>query len=232
MKPLSSVSVPEPGNLYEFVQNKSAAIALGKALFWDMQVGSDGVQSCATCHFHAGVDNRSKNQLTPGCEACPSGPDGFSFGGPNYQSKAADFPYHKLADPNNRNSSVIFDRNEVTSSQGVFKTKFLGLLAGSDKENTAVVFDPIFSIGGNNTRRVEPRATPTFINSVFIFRNFWDGRAQNKFNGVDPFGDDSPNARVLKNSLLGMSPVRISLIQFFHCVFSNRPATQYQRNVG
>jgi hypothetical protein len=30
-----------------------------------MQVGSDGVQSCASCHFHAGTDNRTKNALNP-----------------------------------------------------------------------------------------------------------------------------------------------------------------------
>ena len=29
---------------------RNTAVALGKALFWDMQVGSDGVQACASCH--------------------------------------------------------------------------------------------------------------------------------------------------------------------------------------
>lgn len=48
------------------VKDQAALIALGKALFWDMQVGSDGVQSCATCHFNAGADIRSKNQISPG----------------------------------------------------------------------------------------------------------------------------------------------------------------------
>ncbi len=31
-----------------------------------MQAGSDGVQSCATCHFSVGADNRSRNQISPG----------------------------------------------------------------------------------------------------------------------------------------------------------------------
>lgn len=48
------------------VKDQAALIALGKALFWDMQVGSDGVTSCATCHFNAGADIRSKNQIAPG----------------------------------------------------------------------------------------------------------------------------------------------------------------------
>jgi hypothetical protein len=52
-------------NENDYVQDRDAAIALGKALFWDMQVGSDGVQACASCHFHAGADNRAQNQLNP-----------------------------------------------------------------------------------------------------------------------------------------------------------------------
>lgn len=57
--------VPLPENLDDFITNREAALQLGKAWFWDMQVGSDGVQSCASCHFHAGADNRSKNALDP-----------------------------------------------------------------------------------------------------------------------------------------------------------------------
>ena len=57
--------VPLPENLDDFIKNREAALQLGKALFWDMQVGSDGVQACASCHFHAGADNRSKNALNP-----------------------------------------------------------------------------------------------------------------------------------------------------------------------
>src|SRR5207248_7730807 len=63
--PLRSVPVPEPDHLDQFVADKEAAIRLGKALFWDMQVGGDGVQACGSCHFHAGADGRLKNQLNP-----------------------------------------------------------------------------------------------------------------------------------------------------------------------
>jgi hypothetical protein len=44
---------------------RAALLILGKALFWDQQVGSDG-QACASCHFAAGVDSRSVNVLNPG----------------------------------------------------------------------------------------------------------------------------------------------------------------------
>ena len=66
---LKDVPVPEPANLSDFVKDKTAAIALGKALFWDMQVGSDSVQACASCHSKAGADSRTKNQLDPGLNA-------------------------------------------------------------------------------------------------------------------------------------------------------------------
>jgi hypothetical protein len=52
-----------PSNENDYVVNRNEAIALGKSLFWDMQVGSDGVQSCGACHVHAGADNRVKNQM-------------------------------------------------------------------------------------------------------------------------------------------------------------------------
>src|SRR3989441_4505363 len=42
---LKSIPVPEPRNIARYIKDRNAAIALGKALFWDMAVGSDG-QSC------------------------------------------------------------------------------------------------------------------------------------------------------------------------------------------
>ncbi|HEY9673591.1 MAG TPA: cytochrome c peroxidase, partial [Waterburya sp.] len=107
---LKTVTPPEPDNLTtEFIQNRTAVIKLGKALFWDMQIGSDGIQSCATCHFHAGADSRAKNQLSPGLLRVnadkSANPDKtFQTGGANYQLTAGDFPFHKLNNPNDRTS--------------------------------------------------------------------------------------------------------------------------------
>jgi hypothetical protein len=43
---------------------------------------------------------------------------------------------------------------------------------------------------------VEPRNAPTVLNAVYQFRNFWDGRADAFFNGVNPLGFRDPDARV------------------------------------
>ena len=61
-----NVALPPPSNIADFVEDEAALLKLGKALFWDMQLGSDGIQACASCHFKAGADNRSKNQVSPG----------------------------------------------------------------------------------------------------------------------------------------------------------------------
>jgi len=63
------------------VTDFQAAVRLGKLLFHDMQLGSDGVMACASCHFHAGGDFRLKNQLAPGFDGAFGQPDGSS-GGP------------------------------------------------------------------------------------------------------------------------------------------------------
>ncbi|GAA6616883.1 cytochrome-c peroxidase [Scytonema sp. NUACC26] len=200
---LKSVSVPEPDNLSDFIKDKVAAIALGKALFWDMQLGSDGLQSCASCHFHAGTDNRSKNQINPGflrvnTDGSPNPDTTFDVGGaPNYQLKPEDYPFHKLSNPNDP-TTVVADSNDVTSSQGVFNTEFVAVTPGKAVDRVKPLPDTVFNVVGTNVRRVEPRNTATTIDAVFNFRNFWDGSAQNIFNGVNAFGLRDPNAEVVK----------------------------------
>jgi cytochrome c peroxidase len=214
---LKTVAVPEPPNLGEFVKNKPAAIALGKALFWDMQVGSNGSQSCASCHFHAGVDTREKNQLSPGLlrvnasgEAAPD--ITFDAGkGPNSVLQPADFPFHKLADPNNRSSQVLRDTNDVAGSQGVILAKFIDIVPGSAVDQVQVVPDPVFNVKGINVRQVTERNTPSTINAVFNHRQFWDGRAQNEFNGVNPFGSRDANAFVLKSPRKQSPPEKVKI---------------------
>jgi cytochrome c peroxidase len=197
---LKGVQVPEPDNLKEFIKDRTAAIKLGKAFFWDMQVGSDGLLSCASCHFHAGADNRSKNQINPGFLANPKDTTFQVGSAANYQLlQPGDFPFHKLADPTKRDSAVLSDSNDVTSSQGIFNVEFKDVVPGQaeDKVETKPDQDG-FSVAGTNVRRVEPRNTPTMINAVYNHRNFWDGRAQDIFNGVNPFGLRDPNASVGK----------------------------------
>jgi cytochrome c peroxidase len=184
---LGATPAPGPPNLDEFVKDPAAAIALGKALFWDMQVGSDGVQACASCHFRAGADPRSKNQVSPGLKHGPAPDLTFVTGaGPNHQLVASDFPLTRLLVPGLRGAlDPATDSNDAVSSQGVHH-----LGDGSDPQG--------FRVGSANTRRVEPRNTPSVINAVFNHRQFWDGRAENVFNGVNHLGQRDPDARVFR----------------------------------
>lgn len=222
---LGDVPVPRPSNLSSIVKDERAAIVLGKALFWDMQVGSD-TQACASCHFHAGADDRAKNQLSPGLlhvdDPSRESDSDVDFGdedgltgsggdaGPNYTLVGEDFPFHRLEDPEDRESCQdgedddqdglvdfddedCFDTDDAASSQGTFDG---GFVSTASMEEAHRLFDrcgpadgTIFNVGGTAVRKVEPRNTPTMINAVFNHRNFWDGRASNIFNGLNPLGE-------------------------------------------
>jgi cytochrome c peroxidase len=318
MAPLSSVPVPAVFGMDGILADKTAAIALGKALFWDMQAGSDDVQACASCHFNAGADSRPANTLNPGQAG---GDDNFELGpqvagitGPNHflnpGTLAAgfggyhdgDFPFHKLSNPDNR-VNIIADLNDVAGSQGVFATTMGGVtvpqpvpqpvpsptpppgngrgakgsnsgrghseddgegpgitrhsddnprqpgkrLAGKDAnssndfearsgvvpivrssgatagqsvEVTQPVADAVFSYPDpadsskrTNTRKVTGRNTPSAVNAVFNFRNFWDGRAQNVCNGNNPFGarDEKSHLMIVDLSTEQIGPAFVAM---------------------
>lgn len=302
LAPLSTVPIPPVFGMEGILADKTAAIELGKALFWDMQAGSDDIQACASCHFNAGADSRANNEVNPGQAG---GDSTFQIGvpfngslGPNYHYKAGtagagfggyhdgDYPFRKVADVNDR-FSVISDVNDVSGSQGQFgltndtitlnvsnspesqngndghgsienhevsdpgqnegftngtETPHLptsknrhtpvgkGSSSGSNNtqsnsskgkagashagnpisvESTTPVVDPVFSYPSEtdptqriNTRRVTGRNTPSAVDAVFNYRNFWDGRAQNVCNGANPFG-----TRDKKNHLMVVDPV-------------------------
>lgn len=212
---LKTVAVPGPteAELAAFVRDKKAAIQLGKALFWDVKVGSDNRTACATCHFQAGADNRITNQISPGLI---SGDRTFQLGGPNYTFKVTDFPLTKHAAVDDRTTRMA-DVNDVVSSQGVFRADFVGLGNLGAADRCSAVSDAVANSGFGfhrdalNTRRVEPRNTPTVINAVFNFRNFWDGRGNNVFNGVDPFGLRNANALIWQEQNGTLRQVPVSL---------------------
>ena len=157
LAPLSTVPVPHVFGMDGILADKTAAIQLGKALFWDMQAGSDDTQACATCHLNAGADSRATNQVNPGQAG---GDNTFQLGGPNYHYNAGsansgfggyhdgDFPFRKLSNVNDR-FSVTSDTNDVSGSQGVFATNIVGinLLLPNDNDPQGGIAG---TVGGGN----------------------------------------------------------------------------------
>src|SRR5205807_5598257 len=103
---LKTVPIPAPSDLSSYVTDSKTLVALGKALFWDMQTGNDGKQACASCHFHAGADHRKTNQLNP---------NGGAFTA-NHSLSDQDFPFHS---------------QHVGGSAGVFERSFMDIVPGS-----------------------------------------------------------------------------------------------------
>src|SRR5262245_18501308 len=171
-QPLSSMRVPRPANLRDFVRDDAAAVVLGKSLFWESQTGGDGIQACATCHFSAGADARVVNTTHPG-------PDGV-------------FDEAALAGAITANRFPIQSDDRV-GSQGVVDKNFNNIVPGTAQDAGTVTPNATFL----DNRQVTGRNTPTSINSVFNVETFWDGRAKNVFNGRTPGGPD-PNALLLR----------------------------------
>jgi cytochrome c peroxidase len=164
LAPLDSVAVPQPsgGDITDF----TAAVRLGKALFWDVQVGGDGMTACATCHFSAGADARTMNTLSPG----PNGRfESLGVTGPGQVAQVG-----------------VINSDDRYGSQGVLATTFEGL--DPDPTHAADLCtpapDPIFA----GHRQVTGRNAPSVIGAALYRDLFWDGRASHVFNGVDPFG--------------------------------------------
>lgn len=205
---LAGTQIPEPPNLVEFVQNRPAAIALGKALFWDTAIGSDGQTACATCHGQAGVDPRRTNMVHPG----PNGT--FDLGvGPGGTKSLGFFPTVQFADPRSRFSARTRDADDIVGSQGVLRRAYRQLDLAAHSEACDDVPDPVFHADGANVRQVTSRNPPSIINAVFNVRNFWDGRANAWFNGVNGLGPLDPGARVWRKVFgsNAVEPVQVML---------------------
>jgi hypothetical protein len=182
---------PKLPNLTGIVKDPKWAVVLGKALFWDVSVGSDGM-ACASCHFHAGADARIKNALSPGLIELPD-PD-TSFGATvdlspfvlgatasggtvdsTYTLDEDDFPFHRLTDILNRNSALNITTNDVVSSAGAVDATFTRIRLRGPFDACDEVTGDVFHAGAFAARQVEPRNTPTMINAVFNHRNFGTG---------------------------------------------------------
>jgi cytochrome c peroxidase len=170
--PLSDIAVPQP--VGGTVQNLSAAIRLGKALFWDIQVGGDGQTACASCHFHAGSDNRVTNAMNPGPNTT------FESGGVTGPGQTWN------------GASIAKRADDIIGSQGVVGAVFSAI--DPDPNVAADQCAPDQTAPFLANRRVTGRNAPSVIGAVFFRDNFWDGRANHRFNGKNPFGDGANNS--------------------------------------
>ena len=87
----------------------------------------------------------------------------------------------------------------------MFRYNFNDVISGQAAENETSIVDPVWNVsdgngGALNVRRSTPRNAPPVINAVFDYRNFWDGRAQSAFNGVNPSARAIP-ARIFCKSI-------------------------------
>jgi cytochrome c peroxidase len=165
MAPLSTVAVPQP--VGSDIIDRPAAVALGKAFYWDVQTGGDGKIACATCHFHAGADSRTTNVINPGPDGVFAATTGVSGAGQPFTPRS-------------------LTSDDRVGSQGMVGATFTGL--DPDASTGADLCQPDLTAPFDGSRRVTGRNAPASFGAVFNRDNFWDGRANHSFNGADPFG--------------------------------------------
>lgn len=163
----SLLCTPVPQPTKTDIVDKSAAIRLGKAFFWDIQVGGDGKTACASCHFSGGGDNRLTNTVHPGINDI-------------FESLGVNGPGQSAA------KFLAISTDDRVGSQGISGSTFIGVNPDPSIAADSCKPDQTKPFLGN--RRVTGRNTPSVIGAVFNRFNFWDGRANVEFNGFDPFG--------------------------------------------
>ena len=190
LESLGSVSVPMPKNYSKFVSSFDAAEALGKALFWDVQVGSDGVTACATCHHASGVDQRTKNTMHPGANGL------FEIVGAGGVLQASDFPFHGIDD--------------ISGSQGVDLQMFIQINDVAPPDRRFDVGQEMVDEVFGEERQVTGRDTPTMINAIFNEISFWDGRAVENWNGRTVGKDKTARVYEVRRGKIKAKRVKIS----------------------
>lgn len=148
------ISLPDLSSAFATPEQLQLGIMLGKALFWDQQLGSGngGNYACASCHYSAGADSQ---------------PDRILAG--TFRPDASD----KL----------------TRGSLGVRYANFIALKMETLGSDEVAAGREIFTEEGEYA--ITDRNAPPAVDSDSI-HNFWDGRANYIFNGVDISGTAVP----------------------------------------
>lgn len=219
-------------DLDAIVKDREAAIALGKALFWDMRVGSDGQTACATCHYSAGADARNKDLdervsigvaprlftgVTPG--------NGLERAEPLSVAAGIEFLQKQWPSLTDRLAEVeAFERarRETRRNQEEEQARAEGRLPDTDVWANQPEPDP-------RSRKQTKKNTPTVVNAASFDRLFHDGRARSVFNGYDETGDDGPSDPIGKYRSVSGRFERV-LIRLPHAALASQatvPAMSY-----
>lgn len=218
-----AMEIWRPENLDKYINDTpdgmAAAIALGKAFFWDVQFSSDQKVSCATCHYAAGADHRTRHSVTLpalfGVSAPLPDPE-QSADSANYMHRTLDLSSSDLVGrrkedrnggPGVHDPALPADLRvrEVIGSRGVPSRQLLSMGNDGTENNEPPSYgQDELKVPGmeeimirlrllqEEQRQVTARNAGTVLNAVFNHRQFHDGRASSVFNGRNNFGLEDP----------------------------------------
>ncbi|MAI32698.1 MAG: hypothetical protein CMM07_13625 [Rhodopirellula sp.] len=146
----ADINLASGDDVFTTEASRSAAVLLGKALFWDEQLGSGngGQYACASCHYQAGADSHP------------------------LRIEAGRLP------------------NGIMGSLGVQFSAFNGIAVVADESAPGgLCAQPADDFGPAGEFLITGRNAPPSVDSNSV-HNFWDGRANFIFNGIDPSGEE------------------------------------------
>ncbi len=153
-------------DLAEFIADSDAAVVLGKALFWEMQAGSDyGLKdsadktygtACASCHYRFGADARSRNTEAIAFQAwekfVQDRPGSVPNPGPDLRVERPAFTQRNLAfqpeggsdiDPKKFNTAGPgLLQHEIVGSQGIKLRRYEGIDGNGIEKSTQIDLPP------------------------------------------------------------------------------------------
>ncbi|MFN5468294.1 MAG: cytochrome c peroxidase [Pirellulaceae bacterium] len=221
-------------DLAEFIADVEAAEQLGKAMFWEMQAGSDFGRSrdgvfvgtaCASCHFQAGADPRDRHtQRIPYVvwDKYRLHPEHFMEQEPYDPVVSAT----RVTKPKPRTALSmivgsqgverrVFDRlSGPPPAQGVWQSERSRVKTSLIPKEEWLMFFRNHNPDQSPFRQITTRNSPTVINSGFSDRLFHDGRAESTFNGFSIFGDHDKDEIIYRRDRTGtIKPVRIAILK-------------------
>lgn len=151
---ITQVQLNDISEAFASPQQEAVGLLLGKALFWEQQIGSGngGNMACSSCHYQGGADSHPA------------------------RVRAGQFPIV-------RDGQVVIGRGSL----GVTQADFVAISVTSNGDGTETA-DPVEQFANEGAYNVTNRNAPPAVDSDSL-HNFWDGRANQVFNGVDITGD-------------------------------------------
>ena len=198
---LKTVPVPEPANLGEFVATRPPRSGWARPCSGTCRWAATASRPAPPATSTPAPTAARRTSSARACSTArrPIAPSTPPAGAELPAQRCDDFPFRELSRSSDRDSAPVLRHERRRLLAGRLSAMFIDAKPGRAEDVVEPAADPdgftsAASMSAGSSRGTRRRV----INAVFNHRNFWDGRAQNEFNGVNAWGTRDPSARLYK----------------------------------